>query len=53
MFTFGNSEMYNGMGSVLITTLGVFVRWLICVISYYRVFGAKTQKGTTRKPAKW
>jgi len=27
--------------------------WLICVMSFYRVFGAKGWKGATRKPAKW
>jgi len=27
--------------------------WLICAMSYKRVFGAKTEKVATRKPAKW
>ena len=27
--------------------------WLICAMSYYRVFGAKRRKGATRKPVKW
>ena len=27
--------------------------WLICAMSYYRVFGAKRRKGDTRKPTKW
>jgi len=26
-----------------------FVGWLICAVSYYRVFGAKRRKGATRK----
>jgi len=30
-----------------------YLWWLICAISYYRVFGAKRRKGATRKPAKW
>jgi len=27
--------------------------WLICAISYYRVFGVKRRKGATWKPSKW
>ena len=27
--------------------------WLICAMSYYRVFEAKRRKVATRKPAKW
>jgi len=36
-------------------TRGLSVRlwWLICAMSYYRVFGAKRRKGATRNPAKW
>ena len=30
-----------------------FIWWLICAMSYKRVFGAKTRKVATRKPAKW
>jgi len=30
-----------------------YIWWLICAISYYRVFGAKRRKGATRKHAKW
>jgi len=37
----------NSMESVLL------LWWLICAMSYKRVFGAKTRKVATRKPAKW
>jgi len=33
--------------------IALLLWWLICAMSYYRVFGAKRRKGATRKPAKW
>ena len=36
----------------LFTRINYELWWLICAMSYYRVFGAKRRKGATRKPAK-
>ena len=38
---------------LVIKTFQWYLWWLICAMSYYRVFRAKRRKGATRKPAKW